>query len=289
MRRNVPLGVTLMILGALTYAIMGLFVKLIGSNLPTSMTVFFRFLISFFIILPWLLYDKKFTLKVKRPWLMLVRIVTGALSIGSLFYAINYIPLVDANLLISTAPLFVPLAVYAFTRVKTPKSVWLATILGFVGVVLVLHPTSGAFHPAAIVVLIGGALGGVAFVSVRLLAKENSTNQILFYYFVGSSLFLAILMAFQWQMPSAIDWLYLLGVGVFGGIWQILFTVAMKIAPARLISPLYFTVVIFSGIIDWVFWQKIPSYYTVIGFIVILCGVIGTLYFGRGDKLTPEH
>ncbi len=85
----------------------------------------------------------------------------------------------------------------------------------------------------------------------------------------------------QWQTPTPNICLLLLGIGVFGTLYQVFATCAYVTAPVRLISPLLFFMVIFGGLLDWIIWDHVPSEVTSIGAIIIVIGSTITIYFGK--------
>jgi drug/metabolite transporter (DMT)-like permease len=67
--------------------------------------------------------------------------------------------------------------------------------------------------------------------------------------------------------------LLLCGIGVLGLIFQLFFTLSTKYAPARLISPFYYSTVIFSVILDYLIWHVSIDTYKIIGIALVLLGV----------------
>ena len=80
------------------------------------------------------------TLKTRRLALHLLRSISGLLAHLFFYVAIVYVPLVDANLLLSAAPLWVPLLLLVFLRQTVTRELWISTLVGLVGVGLILHP-----------------------------------------------------------------------------------------------------------------------------------------------------
>jgi drug/metabolite transporter (DMT)-like permease len=283
-KENIKLGVLYGVLAALSFAIMSVFVKKIGTALPTSMLIFFRFGISFILLLPLVLIDRQFQYRVQKPVSYMVRILTALLALFCIFYAIKFIPLVDALLLNNTAPLFVPIVAWVLTGAKTPAKALIGIILGFIGVAIILQPGKEIFSIASLIALISGLLAAIAIVQIRVISKTSTTKQMLFYYFLVSTLVAGILTAIEWKSPAnGQTWLMLLGIGLFGTAYQIFVTLSYVRAPVRLMSPLMFLIVIFGGVFDWLLWNHIPNVLTVIGAILIIVGAIITVFFGHRE------
>jgi len=280
--QNIGRGIVYAIISAFSFAVMSVFVKMIGSSLPTAMPIFFRFAISLILLLPWVIRSSSFRFKVSQPIGYGIRILSALLALFLMFYALKCMPLMNALLLNNTAPLFVPIIAYCLTGAKTPHPAWLGILIGFIGIALILHPSRQIFSsPASLIALASGILAALAIVQMRLISKTSSLIQMLFYYFLVSTVVSGIVAIEQWQAPTPHLWWLLAGVGIFGTLYQVMATRAYVTAPVRLISPLMFFMVVFGGMLDRIIWGHIPSEMTLIGAAVILMGSIITIYFGK--------
>lgn len=282
--QNASLGALFGFISALSFALMSVFVKLIGGELPVSMLVFARFTISFILLLPCLVISQDFSFKVQNPYRYILRIVSALLALFFTFYAIKFIPLIDALLLNNTAPLFIPVIAWVMLGTKTPRKAIIGIIMGFLGSAIILKPGQDIFSAAALLALLGSFFASIAIVQMRLLSKESPILQMLFYYFGISCLISGIVTFSQWQTPSQLQtWLLLLAIGIFGTLYQIFATLAYAKASVRLMAPLTFLSVIFGGFFDWLIWNHIPNLLTILGMFMIIAGTIITIYFGQKE------
>ncbi len=289
---NIKLGILYAIGSAFSFAVMSLLVKLIGNHLPITVILFARFGLSLILILPWLLRDKTFkvSLRLQKPVMFFLRSLMPLCSLSCTFYAIKFIPLVDALLLNSTAPLFVPLIALLITGARTPFKAILGIMLGFVGVAIILNPGHELLQLPSVIALSAGLFAAIAIVLLRLLSKIYTTNELLFYYFSTAALISGIAAAIQWQTPeNGHLWLLLLGVGIFGTLYQVLATLSYSKAPVRLMSPFMFFMIIFGGLFDWALWGQIPTLETISGMLLIIAGTIITIYFGQREIHSTSH
>lgn len=274
--KNIKLAIFFALFGSLCNALMSVFVKLIGQGQSTVSIVFFRFLIGFLILLPWLLTEKKvFVCQHKTKLLLRSFFTLGAMS--SVFYALKFLPVSNVMLLNNTFPLFMPLLVLVLLHIKTSMKMWLAVIIGFVGVIFVLHPSLDAMNIPSLIALLSGLLSALVILQIRLISGDASAKQILFYTFLFCTLLIAVLLPFNFKMPTAYEWLMLLLVGFFGAGYQVGITLAVKYALARIVSPLFFTAILFGAVFDWLIWSHIPTLGTVIGMVLIMGGGILTI------------
>lgn len=282
--QNAKLGAFFACIAAFSFAVMSVFVKKMGSSLPTSMLMFARFLMSMLAILPWVVFAKDFSLKVPHPIRYISRILAALVSVFCTFYALKFIPLVDVLLLNNTSPLFVPLIVWFMVGVKTPRTAAMGIVLGFCGIAIILEPGQEIFTLASILALLAGFLAALAIVQMRLISKTSSILQMLFYYFTVSALVTGVFAWAQWQVPAHLhEWLWLLGIGFFGTLYQVFVTLSYSIAPVRLMAPLTFFSVLFGGFFDWMIWNHEPTFMTLVGALCVMGGAMITVYFGRKE------
>lgn len=278
--QNIKLAIILAVVAAFMYALAGVFVKLIGNAIPTTMVVFFRFSLSLLILIPWFIKDPEL-LQVKQPIQFISRSICGMLSLACMFYALKTLSLADGLLLNNTNALFVPLVAWFMLKTITPLKIWASIIIGFIGVIFILHPDTGVFNSAAFIGLASGLFGGISLVQLRQLTKTSTTQQILFYYFITGALITGMGLPFLWKTPTLQTWLLLLGVGIVSTIFQVFVVLSFTYAPVRLMSAVLFSAVAFGAFFDWLLWDQIPDLLTIFGMMLVIMGGVAAIYFGQ--------
>ena len=260
LRNNYQKAVVYMVLAYISIALMGVFVKYASDELPSSEILFSRFFIGFVFLLPFLIKDGDFKVDMSQWKFLVLRNLAGIASMLLTFYAIKYLPISIAVLLMNTSTLFVPLLLFFF-KVRTPLKVLACSFMGFIGVsIIMLTNGSMNINPLHVGYALGAAVfAAMAFISLQELNKHNSPKNIVFYFHLLGSILLPLFFIAQWKMPTLHGFTLLLLVGGFGLIFQLLLTRAFKYAPANVITPFSFTGVIFSSICDWLFWDNVPS------------------------------
>jgi len=279
--RAVILGVA----ASFCYSIMTLLVKLVANDTTENMTVFFRLAVSLFWIMLVLGYKKlqgkQFTVKTKHLGIHIIRAVCSFISILSFYYALRRVPLVDATSLALTYALFIPILSFIFFGTKTSTKNWLALIAGFIGIIFILKPYSNNFNPVALIALIAGLATAGSLVGVYELAKEEKPYTIMLYFFPITFALNGILTIFIWKTPSLNTLIVLLMSGVAGTAYQELITRSMSYAPPKIVAPLLYSSIIFSGFFDWIFWHHIPDLYFWIGTFLVALGCFFSVRYTR--------
>lgn len=282
---NLTKGIGMALLGYLAIALMSSCGKTVASHqVPTSTIVFFQYSISLLLTLPTIFKQGISSLKTNHLGLMLLRCLTGLTSSAALFCAINYIPLVNAVLLQNTAPLFVPIIIWLWLRKTINRQLWWGIMVGFIGVIFILKPNAQIIHPASFIGLTAGILSSISLVSISLLKQTEPTNRILFYSFFPSSLIMLPLalmhpIHFTWPIIAG-----LIGVGIFMYLSQMLITMAFHYGKTTILAPMCYSVVVFSGLLGWLFWHHVPDWINGIGIALVCAGGIITIALEQRSK-----
>ncbi|MFA5249815.1 MAG: DMT family transporter [Parachlamydiales bacterium] len=267
-------GLFFALLAALSYATYSVFVKLAVEVPPLSM-VFFRNLTCLMLLAPMFL-RARVSYKSERLPLFGVRALMGFLGLCCFYFATKRLLLVDAVMLINTSPLFVPLVILVWDRVKIPPVRLLSLMVGFFGVLCILKPNFNFINFAGLVGLGAGIFVSVSYVILKKLSKTEPATRILFYFFAGNTALALVPTLFELkQFQNPYTWLYLFLVGLTSFFYQVLATRAYTFAPATKVSAISGNLaVVFSGLLGWLIWGKIPDLWSFIGIaLVIFAGI----------------
>jgi drug/metabolite transporter (DMT)-like permease len=274
MRRHLYLGIVLIVAAFFCVAVMSAFGKA-AKNVPTATISFFQSFISLAFFLPWVLRHGLADLRTKQLPLHIARALAGLLSQVLYFWAVKEMSLIDAVLLVNAAPLFIPIVALLWNRTPITLAVGVSLLVGFLGVVLIIKPGADLLtNPSALIALSAALFSAIALVSVNKLSGHNSPDTILFYYFFIASLATLPFAIASWSEPTAREWGYLVGVGVFMALAQLLIILAYQHASASQIAPFNYSVVIFSGLIGWVVWGTTLDWVSGLGIALVCVGGI---------------
>ena len=188
------IGIPIIIVASFFNAAMATMVKLIlkETELPNQMLVFFRFGISFFLLLPLLFAFPRYrpiqeTLKINIWPPYVIRMIAGMLTIYAYFFALQKIPLSIAVLLTYTSPLFIPIVAWVWKGVPIKPKIWWGLGVGFLGVALIVGPKFEKFQIGYLIGLIAGLFAAISYVAARLQSYTERPIAINFYFFFGAS------------------------------------------------------------------------------------------------------
>ena len=267
-------AISFMVSAYFSITLMNVFVKTASQTIPASETLFSRFLIGLLFLLPFVIKDRDFKVDTRQWKFLILRNAAGVSSMLINFYVVKFLPLSIAVLLMNTSALFIPILLLFFHQ-KTPLNVLLCSLIGFLGVsIILLTNHNGDVDPTYVLIGLSGAvLAGMAFIGLQELNKYNTPKNIVFYFHLIGTFMLPIFFIHQWKIPNLYELGLLLLVGGFGLIFQLLLTRAFRYAPANVITPFAFTGVIFSSVFDWLLWHHTPNLYFWFGAVVIVGAV----------------
>lgn len=282
-RLDLRRGVTYAVLTTLVGSTAAASAKFLGGRVSPYVVVFAQYLVGVLILLPWLLRKGTRGLATDMPWLHFWRSIAGWIGFMAYYVAIDRIPLVDAAMLRSAAPIWVPAILFLWLGVRLPLARWGAIGIGLAGVLLILHPDTHGISIWHVVGMFAGIGLAVSMATTRRLAATESPQTIIFYYFGIAGLATLPFAIATWKTPSLADALVLVYIGVSIYITMALYTAAYTYAKSSVISPLSFLGVVFAGLFGLLFWQELPGWLTVAGILLVIGGgVIAVWLESRG-------
>ena len=276
----------------LSTAFIGVVVKWLPADTPSPTIGFFQFFIALLLTCPWAFKREPAlaqpgglqNLKTRRLALHLLRSISGLFAHLFFYIAIFYVPLVDANLLLSAAPIWVPLLLLVFLRQVVARALWVSTLVGLIGVGFILHPNLQTFNRGAIYGLVSGIMLAIALITVRVLASTEPPARQLFYYSLVSTLICFPWMMRNWQTMSVHELLLLCSVGLFLFSQQFFLVQALRYIDAGLLSPMSYFTIVFAGVFGWLLWSETPDIRTFMGVALVLFSGLLTVRTGRKQE-----
>ena len=277
-------GVLYMLIASASLAIVSAFAKVLSEDMSTIEIVFFRNLIGVLFILG-TLFSTPFVQKGGRPWLLFFRGFIGMVAMLSYFYNLAHIPLADAVTFSRTAPIFTALFAFWFLKERIGSRGWVAIFIGFFGLLLVMQP-SGAIEKSHIFGFLNAIGAALAFTSIRELKNYYDTRAIVL-IFMSMGLIVPIISMIVshyymnpaydfilgvFRMPEGLEWLYLLGLGIFAYLSQFYMTKAYGESKAGIVGAVSYSVILFSVVIGVALGDELPSLLTFVGIGFIIFG-----------------
>ncbi|GFE65479.1 DMT family transporter [Litoreibacter roseus] len=277
------LGIVMMLVAYLSFSFIDTSVKwLVIAGLPALQLAFVRyaghFLISIGTIARGGIGPERFA--TEHPWTVLLR---GALLVSSTafnFISLNYLPLTVTSAIMFSAPIIVCALSMPLLGERVGPWRWLAIVVGFAGVLVVIRPGGAAFHWAMLLSIYNAFALALYSILTRKLAGVVATETLQLY---GSALGTITLLPFAWavwQNPvGAVDWFIMFALGLWGWGGHELLTRAHAFAPASTLMPYTYSFMIYLTISSYLIFDHVPDQATVLGALIIIAS--GLLIWAR--------
>ena len=253
----VMLRLIAMMMLAATYAFGKLLLER-GANLTE--VIFYRQLVALPVAAIWALATLGPALKPQAPIRThATRTALGLFGMLLNFGAVALLPLAEATSIGFTMPIFATILSALVLKEQTGIHRWTAVMIGFAGVLIMTHPESGNFASVGVLIALAGAfVTATVSIVLRDLARTESSQVIVFWFTLMSLPPIAVLMLWFGQSHDLVTWLLFIGLGLTGGLAQMLMTSALRWGPVSLVIPMDYSQIIWATGAGWLLWSTWP-------------------------------
>lgn len=271
-------GVLFLLVFWLLVTLIAALVRDLQTELSIPNILFFQNAISLVLILPFAwkaIANVEFT---KLPiGLLFVRCLCGQANSVFLFASLAALSLADAMVLNNTSPIFIPLLAAVWLKSKIPLKLWFGIVVGFLGVLLILKPSSDIQNEGAIFGILAGITFAASAIALRRLFSIPGLVMLVVYFAFGTLVFSAAT-AMNFTMPSSEIALKVLATGVITPCAHIMLIFAFRYASPNQLGPFNYSAVVYSALFDWLVWRQIPDYFSLVGMLLIAIGGAFTMF-----------
>jgi len=258
------------------FTVMNVFAKLLSSNHSVIEIAFYRNLIASipFLVAIFVFGHREILVLRSKSVLVGIRAAVGTLSLVVTFTAYSLMPMADTTALLFTASLFIPVLGMIFLKESVGPYRWAAVAMGFIGVVIMAHP-SGEVNTLGILVALGAALLHATLqIILRYLGRYESPETISFYFFVVGTFLTALPLPFIAVRPTLAEVPLLLGVGLSGSAAQWLLSVAFRNARAAIVTVFNYSGIVWATLFGWMIWNEWPLPAVMAGAAIVIASNI---------------
>jgi len=275
-QEHVVLGMTAAMGAFFSFTVMNMFAKLLSANHSVIEIAFYRNLIA---CLPFLImifaFGRREILVIRtKPSLVGIRAVIGTMSLVTTFYAYSLMPMADTTALLFTASLFIPVLGVIFLKESVGAYRWSAVAIGFIGVLIMSHPSGDVYTLGILVALFAALLHAVLQIILRYLGRYESPETISFYFFVIGVFLTALPLPFIAVRPTMAEVPLLIGVGLSGAAAQWLLSIAFRNARAAIVTVFNYSSIVWAAVFGWMIWNEWPMPTVIAGAAVVIASNI---------------
>ncbi|MCZ6588471.1 MAG: DMT family transporter [Alphaproteobacteria bacterium] len=263
-----------MMLGAAALAANHSLVRVVTEELHPLEASALRFLWAVPIMLPWLLRGRGTVLRTRRHGLHLATAGLTVVMTVAFFIALSQMPLAEATALNFTAPLFTTIIAALMLKERVEFVRWGATVIGFIGVLIILRPGFVDIPPVALLPMFGAFLLAWWFIAVKRLSATESTATITIYQTLWSALLLTLIAVPVWITPTWATLGYSAAMGGLGTTGIIFTSRAFSMAEASIVAPLDYVRLPFIAIVAYIAFGEVPDGLSIVGALIITASAI---------------
>jgi drug/metabolite transporter (DMT)-like permease len=222
-----------------------------------------------------------YAMRTGRPALQLMRGV--ALLASSLLFisGLRFLPIAEASATGFVSPLFVTALSIAFLGERVGVRRWIATAVGLIGVLIILRPGTGAFHPAAFFPIVSALAWACTLIMTRMMSGSEHAITTMTYSAIAGVCIISALVPFVWVAPSWHDILFGVFIGVASTAGQWIVVLAFRYADASVLAPFSYTQLLWVSILGFMIFGELPDVWTVTGAVFIVTSGLYTAHRER--------
>ncbi len=294
MKNNNPKGIILILIGMLIFSIQDSIMKYIYNSVSLYEIYIIRTSVSFLIILLFLKLTKKpIIFKTHYPFLTFCRVILFFFGFSSFYISLTIMPLVTATALFFVTPFLITIFAKFFLKDQIGLRRWLAVIIGFIGVYIILNPNFDNFNYLKLTPILCAFCYSLSMIIIKKTSDKDDVYQQMFQFYIGALIisgtfyFLigdgqyntinnpaAQFIFREWFSNLEFSLIYLIILGFTASVGFLLLFSAYRIASPAVVSPFEYSILVWSSLSGWFFFDEIPGIRTIFGIILIVCGGI---------------
>ena len=267
---NTYLGILFAILAYLSFS----FLDAIQKTLVIYHTVFQMLFIKYFftLFLSFIEGYRKKNLrffKTKNLKIQISRSILSIIESGLFVLSFRYLSLADAHSIASLTPIIVVALSAIILKEHVNLKTWIAIFVGFLGVLIIMRPGLTIFDPKSLIPLSAAFFLSCYQIVTRRASEYDSTETSLFYTSIIGIFVISLIIPFYWNPILPKYYILFMGVGLFFSLGIYFQIIALSFTRASVVQPFHYTLILWSIILGFIFYNDLPDIATVIGALII--------------------
>ena len=274
-RRTRLLGIGLFTLSTFIFGFSNVLAKWLTTSYPIGEALLIRSGFGILLLLPFLKLHEVISEVRQNPRMHAVRMVLTGIEIACFYWAVSFLQLADVTTFYLSVPVMLTAISALVLRERVNAARWVATVLGFIGVLIALRPTSGALSPPALIALFGCILYAI-FLAITRRLRGAPSSVMVFLQLSAIVITGAVTIPFAWVTPNLASFGLMALVGMFGFCGYFCVNRALQIAPASVVAPFQYLSIIWSILLGYIVFSDVPETTTLAGagLIMVAGGII---------------
>ena len=289
-QNNNPKGILYILLAMMVFSVQDGIMKHIYNFVSLYEVYLIRTVISFVLILIFLILTKKpIVLKSQYPLLTFFRVILFFFGFSSFYISLTVLPLGTATALFFVTPFLITIFAHFFLKEEIGIRRWSAVIVGFIGVYITLNPDFSNFNYLSLLPIFCAFCYSLSMIIIKKTSDKDSVYTQTFTFYIGA-IILSIIFYFiigdgqyntsdhpasqfifrEWFVDFNTNILLMTITGVTATIAFLFLFTAYSIASPSVVSPFEYSILFWSPLIGWLYFDEIPTLSTVVGILIIV-------------------
>lgn len=278
--RNRRIGIALISMTTMCFASLDAVAKWLVQDLPVFQVVWMRFvthvLITALLLAPIYRWE---LVRVRDIRLQVLRGALLGLMTAMNFWALQYLQLAETGAIQFSVPLLIALLSAWWLGERLDARRWCAIGAGLLGVMLILRPWTGSFHPALLISVAQVFLYALFNLLTRRMAATESPAAMQWISALGAALLIAPFGIASWETPQGLGtWALICSTGLLGGIGHYFVARAHRYATAATLGPFLYQQIIYMTLWGWLLFGQMPDGLVIAGAVVVVASGLYLLW-----------
>jgi drug/metabolite transporter (DMT)-like permease len=289
-KNNNPRGIILILIAMMVFSVQDGIMKHIFNFVSLYEVYLIRTLVSFGLILIFLkLKKEKIVFKTQYPLLTFCRVILFFFGFSSFYISLTVLPLGFATALFFVTPFLITIFAHFFLKEEIGIRRWSAVVVGFIGVYITLNPDFNNFNYLSLLPILCAFCYSLSMIIIKKTSEKDSVYTQTFTFYFGAIIFSTIFYFLigdgqyntsdhpasqfifrEWFVDLESSILFMATTGLTATVAFLLLFTAYSIASPAVVSPFEYSILLWSPLIGWIYFNEIPSLNTVIGILIIV-------------------
>ena len=287
---NNPKGIAFILISMMVFSVQDGIMKHIYNFVSLYEIYLIRTVVSFVLILLFLIITKKpIVFKSQYPLLTITRVILFFFGFSSFYVSLTVLPLGTATALFFVTPFLITIFAHFFLKEEIGLRRWSAVVVGFIGVYVTLNPDFSNFNYLSLLPILCAFCYSLSMIIIKKTSDKDSVYTQTFTFYIGA-IILSIIFYFiigdgqyntsnhpasqfifrEWFVDFNTNILLMAATGVTATLAFLFLFKAYSIASPAVVSPFEYSILFWSPLVGWLYFEEIPSLNTVIGILIIV-------------------
>ena len=290
-QNNNPKGIVFILIALIVFSVQDGIMKHIYNFVSLYEIYLIRTVVSFVLILLFLIITKKpIVFKSQYPLLTFTRVILFFFGFSSFYVSLTVLPLGTATALFFVTPFLITIFAHFFLKEEIGLRRWSAVVVGFIGVYVTLNPDFSNFDYLSLLPILCALCYSLSMIIIKKTSDKDSVYTQTFTFYIGA-IIISIIFYFiigdgqynvsdhpasqfifrEWFVDFNSNILLMTATGVTATLAFLFLFTAYSIASPAVVSPFEYSILFWSPLVGWLYFDEIPSLNTVVGIFIIVC------------------